>query len=109
MNFIRINCQEEFLSNLKGVSEPEAKREIIGTEFYKVFWNKIREDYGTGFFAQGTIYPDRIESGKGDAAKIKTHLHITENEIYLLETGNQCTCSVNNKIYVLKNTDTTKH
>ena len=73
MNFIRINCQEEFLSNLKGVSEPEAKREIIGTEFYKVFWNKIREDYGTGFFAQGTIYPDRIESGKGDAAKIKTH------------------------------------
>ena len=36
-------------------------------------------------------------------AKIKTHLHITENEIYLLETGNQCTCSVNNKIYVLKN------
>ena len=38
-----------------------------------MFWNKIRESYGSGFFAQGTIYPDRIESGKGDAAKIKTH------------------------------------
>ena len=73
MNFVRINCQDEFLSKLKGVSEPEAKRKIIGEEFYKVFWNKIRESYGSGFFAQGTIYPDRIESGKGDAAKIKTH------------------------------------
>ena len=38
-----------------------------------MFWNKIRENYGSGYFAQGTIYPDRIESGKGDAAKIKTH------------------------------------
>ena len=73
MNFVRINCQDEFLSKLKGVSESEAKRKIIGEEFYKVFWNKIRESYGSGYFAQGTIYPDRIESGKGDAAKIKTH------------------------------------
>ena len=73
MNFVRINCQDEFLSKLKGVVDPEKKREIIGTEFYKVFWGKIRESYGSGFFAQGTIYPDRIESGKGDAAKIKTH------------------------------------
>lgn len=73
MNFVRINCQDEFLSKLKDVSEPEAKRKIIGEEFYKVFWNKIRESYGSGYFAQGTIYPDRIESGKGDAAKIKTH------------------------------------
>lgn len=73
MNFVRINCQDEFLSKLKGVTEPEAKRKIIGTEFYKVFWDRIRESYGSGYFAQGTIYPDRIESGKGDAAKIKTH------------------------------------
>lgn len=73
MNFVRINCQEDFLSKLKGVVDPEKKREIIGTEFYKVFWGKIRECYGSGYFAQGTIYPDRIESGKGDAAKIKTH------------------------------------
>ena len=73
MNFVRVNCQEEFLSKLKGVSDPEEKRRIIGTEFYNVFWDIIRDSYGSGFFAQGTIYPDRIESGKGDAAKIKTH------------------------------------
>ena len=73
MNFVRINCQEEFLGKLRGITDPEEKRNIIGTEFYNVFWNRIRESYGSGFFAQGTIYPDRIESGKGDAAKIKTH------------------------------------
>ncbi len=78
MNFVRINCQDAFMSKLKGVSEPEEKRNIIGTEFYKVFWDKVRESYGNGYFAQGTIYPDRIESGKGDAAKIKTHHNMVE-------------------------------
>ncbi len=73
MNFVRVNCQEAFLSHLKGVTDPEDKRKIIGTEFYKVFWDIVREKYSDGYFAQGTIYPDRIESGKGDAAKIKTH------------------------------------
>ena len=73
MNFVRINCQEEFLAKLKGLTDPEDKRSVIGEEFYGVFWSKIRESFGSGFFAQGTIYPDRIESGKGDAAKIKTH------------------------------------
>lgn len=73
MNFVRINCAEEFYAKLKGYTDPEDKRRIIGTEFYRVFWDKIRESYGSGFFAQGTIYPDRIESGKGDAAVIKTH------------------------------------
>ncbi len=73
MNFVRINCQEQFLSRMKGVVDPEEKRKLIGTEFYRVFWNEIRARYSGGFFAQGTIYPDRIESGKGDAATIKTH------------------------------------
>ncbi len=73
MNFVRLNCQDIFYEKLKGVTDPEAKRKIIGTEFYRVFWDKIRQSYGDGFFAQGTIYPDRIESGKGDAAVIKTH------------------------------------
>ena len=73
MNFVRVNCQDVFLEKLKGAVDPEEKRKIIGTEFYKVFWDEIRERYSGGFFAQGTIYPDRIESGKGDAAKIKTH------------------------------------
>lgn len=73
MRFVRVNCGDEFLAKLKGVTDPEQKRKIIGTEFYNVFWNKIREEADGGFFAQGTIYPDRIESGKGDAATIKTH------------------------------------
>ena len=74
MKFVRVNCQEHFLACLKGVTDPEEKRRIIGTEFYKVFWDEIRRQGGSqGFFAQGTIYPDCIESGKGDADKIKTH------------------------------------
>lgn len=73
MNFVRVNCGHEFISKLKGATDPEDKRKIIGTEFYKVFWDKIREEANGGFFAQGTIYPDCIESGKGNADKIKTH------------------------------------
>lgn len=73
MNFVRVNCAEHFLSALKGVSEPEEKRRIIGTEFFNVFWDEIRKQSDRGFFAQGTIYPDCIESGKGDADVIKTH------------------------------------
>ena len=73
MKFVRVNCGHEFISKLKGVTDPEKKRKIIGEEFYRVFWNKIREEADGGFFAQGTIYPDRIESGKGKADTIKTH------------------------------------
>ena len=73
MKFVRVNCQEHFIAKLKGVTDPEEKRKIIGTEFYKVFWDEIKKQSDKGFFAQGTIYPDCIESGKGDADKIKTH------------------------------------
>ena len=79
MNFVRVNCQQHFLNKLKGVNDPEQKRKIIGTEFYNVFWGKLRELGTDGFFAQGTIYPDRIESGRGNqagqgtTAVIKTH------------------------------------
>ena len=73
MNFVRLNCQERFLSKLSGVTDPETKRKIIGKEFYNAFFGYIRESETSWCFAQGTIYPDRIESGKGDAAKIKTH------------------------------------
>ena len=73
MNFVRVNCADRFLSALKGVTDPEQKRKIIGTEFFNVFWDEIRKQKDKGFFAQGTIYPDCIESGKGDAAVIKTH------------------------------------
>ncbi len=73
MNFVRVNCGEQFLAKLKGVTDPEQKRKIIGTEFFNVFWNEIRKQEDKGYFAQGTIYPDCIESGKGDADVIKTH------------------------------------
>ena len=74
MKFVRVNCQEHFLECLRGVTDPEQKRKIIGTEFYKVFWDEVRKQGGNdAFFAQGTIYPDCIESGKGNADKIKTH------------------------------------
>lgn len=73
MNFVRVNCGHEFISKLKGITDPEQKRNVIGEEFYRVFWDKIRDNPDKGFFAQGTIYPDRIESGKGDADTIKTH------------------------------------
>ena len=73
MNFVRVNCGEHFLSKLKGVTDPEQKRKIIGTEFFNVFWDEIRKHSEKGYFAQGTIYPDCIESGKGDADVIKTH------------------------------------
>ena len=71
MNFVRVNCGDHFLAKLKGVTDPEQKRKIIGTEFFNVFWNEIRNQKDKGFFAQGTIYPDCIESGKGDAAVVK--------------------------------------
>lgn len=73
MNFIRVNCKDVFLEKLKNVSAPERKRKIIGREFYNVFWQEIKKHDNIGFFAQGTIYPDCIESGKGKAATIKTH------------------------------------
>lgn len=76
MKFVRVNAQDEFYAKLKGVTDPEQKRKIIGTEFFNVFWNRIREESSDGkepFFAQGTIYPDCVESGKGDADVIKTH------------------------------------
>lgn len=76
MNFVRVNCQGHFLRKLKGVTDPEEKRKIVGTEFYNVFWEQIKKENATGFFAQGTIYPDRIESGKGEGtgqSVIKTH------------------------------------
>lgn len=73
MNFVRVNCGDLFLQKLKGVTDPEQKRKIIGTEFFNVFWNEIRKQNELGYFAQGTIYPDCIESGKGDADVIKTH------------------------------------
>ena len=76
MKLIRANVQERFLDKLKGVSEPEKKRKIIGEEFIRVFEEERKKIGKMNFFVQGTIYPDVIESGAGDAAVIKSHHNV---------------------------------
>ena len=76
INFIRVNAKEQFMSRLKGVTEPEQKRKIIGEEFIRVFEAEAKKLGRVDFFAQGTIYPDVIESGSGDAAVIKSHHNV---------------------------------
>lgn len=76
MNLIRVNCEDRFLSKLKGVTEPEQKRKIIGEEFIRVFEEESNKLGKMDFLVQGTIYPDVIESGKGDSATIKSHHNV---------------------------------
>ncbi len=76
VNFIRVNAGERFLNRLKGVSDPETKRKIIGEEFIRVFEDEGKKIGKVDFLAQGTIYPDVIESGTGDAAVIKSHHNV---------------------------------
>ncbi len=76
MDLIRVNCQERFLTKLAGISEPEAKRKIIGEEFIRVFEEEAGKIGSVDYLVQGTIYPDVIESGAGDAATIKSHHNV---------------------------------
>ena len=76
VNFIRINAKDRFLAKLKGVTEPERKRKIIGEEFIRVFEDVAKEIGKVDFLVQGTIYPDVIESGLGKAAVIKSHHNV---------------------------------
>ena len=76
INFVRVNAKDRFLDKLKGVTEPEAKRKIIGEEFIRVFEDEAKKIGKVDFLAQGTIYPDVIESGSGDAAVIKSHHNV---------------------------------
>ena len=76
MNFVRVDAEERFLSKLAGVTEPERKRKIIGEEFIRVFEEEAKKIGAVDFLAQGTIYPDVIESGAGDAAVIKSHHNV---------------------------------
>ena len=76
MNFVRVDAEERFLDKLAGVEEPERKRRIIGGEFIRVFEEEARKVGAVDFLAQGTIYPDVIESGAGDAAVIKSHHNV---------------------------------
>ncbi len=76
MDFIPVNARKRFLSELKGVSEPEQKRKIIGHTFIDVFRDEKDKLEDVSFLAQGTIYPDRVESGLGKSATIKSHHNV---------------------------------
>ena len=76
LNFIRVNAQERYYSKLAGVTEPEAKRKIIGEEFIRVFEEEARKLDGIDFLAQGTIYPDIVESGTKTAKMVKSHHNV---------------------------------
>lgn len=76
LNFIRVNAQQRYYDKLKGVTDPEAKRKIIGEEFIRVFEEEARKIGAVDFLVQGTIYPDVIESGLGKSAVIKSHHNV---------------------------------
>lgn len=76
LNFIRVNAQQRFYDKLKGVTEPEEKRKIIGEEFIRVFEEEAKKIGAVDFLVQGTIYPDVIESGLGKSAVIKSHHNV---------------------------------
>lgn len=76
LNFIRVNAQERYYEKLKGVTEPEAKRKIIGEEFIRIFEEEAKKIGAVDYLVQGTIYPDVIESGLGDSAVIKSHHNV---------------------------------
>ena len=77
LNFIRVNAQERYYTKLAGVTEPEAKRKIIGEEFIRVFEEEAKKIGAVDFLVQGTIYPDVVESGLGgESAVIKSHHNV---------------------------------
>lgn len=76
MNFIRINAEERYLNKLKGVTDPEKKRKIIGEEFIRVFEEEGKKIGHVNYLGQGTIYPDIIESGLSDGKVVKSHHNV---------------------------------
>ncbi|WP_127448185.1 glutamine-hydrolyzing GMP synthase [Veillonella sp. 3310] len=76
MHFIRVDAEERFLTKLAGLEDPEAKRKAIGEEFIRVFEDEGRKIGSVDYLAQGTIYPDVIESGTGEAEVIKSHHNV---------------------------------
>ena len=76
LHFIRVNAQDRFLHKIKGITEPEKKRKHIGNEFIYVFQDQAKQLGQIPFLAQGTIYPDVIESGGTLGATIKSHHNV---------------------------------
>lgn len=76
INFVHVDAEQRFLDKLAGVTEPERKRKMIGEEFIRVFEEEAQKIGQVDYLVQGTIYPDVIESGTGDAAVIKSHHNV---------------------------------
>ena len=76
LHFVRVDAEDRFLTRLAGKDDPETKRKIIGEEFIRVFEDEAKKIGKVDFLAQGTIYPDVIESGLGNAAVIKSHHNV---------------------------------
>jgi GMP synthase (glutamine-hydrolysing) len=76
INLVHVRAKERFLTKLKGVTDPERKRKIIGNEFIRVFEEQAKKIKNVEFLVQGTLYSDVIESGTRDAAKIKSHHNV---------------------------------
>ena len=76
LNFVRVDAEARFLGKLAGITDPEAKRKIVGEEFIRVFEEEARKLSGVEFLAQGTIYPDVVESGLDGASVIKSHHNV---------------------------------
>ncbi len=75
-NLVYVDASERFLAKLAGVADPEQKRKIIGAEFIRVFEEEARKLEGIEFLAQGTIYPDIVESGTKTAKVVKSHHNV---------------------------------
>ena len=76
LNFVHVDTHERYYEKLKGVTEPEQKRKIIGEEFIRVFEEEAKKIGAVDYLVQGTIYPDVIESGLGKSAVIKSHHNV---------------------------------
>ena len=75
-NLIYVDATERYLNKLAGVADPEQKRKIIGAEFIRIFEEEARKLEGIDFLAQGTIYPDIVESGTKTAKMVKSHHNV---------------------------------
>ena len=76
IDFVHVDASERFLKRIKGITDPEEKRKRVGDEFVRVFQDEAKKHSHAKFLAQGTIYPDVVESGKNKSAVIKSHHNV---------------------------------
>lgn len=76
LHFVYVDARERFLNRIKGITDPESKRKLIGEEFARTFEDEARRHSNPEFLAQGTIYPDVVESGANKSVVIKSHHNV---------------------------------